>query len=46
MAMKIKATTAMVGGTYNNQRKVSAEEMAAAAVMATATERTTVTATR
>jgi hypothetical protein len=44
MAMKITIATAMVGETYNNQLKVSAEEMMAA--VATATERATVTATR
>jgi hypothetical protein len=38
------AATAMVGGTYNNQLKVSAEEMMAEVAMAT--ERATVTATR
>ncbi len=38
MAMKITAAAVMVEGTYNNQLKVSVEEMAAAAAtMATAT---------
>ncbi len=46
-AMKIKAATAMVGGTDINQLKTAAEEMAAAAVlMATARRRVTATATK
>ncbi len=46
MEMKVTVATAMVGGTYNNQLNLSAEEMAEAAATGTATESVMVTAKR